>query len=65
MSVIRERVALYHVGSVSVPDRVALLVSCDRIVPGWIRNCAGWLAIVFRFADEIGGTGIAGNYCFG
>jgi hypothetical protein len=38
------------------------LAVCGRIVPGVNRICAGSLAIVFRFADEIGGIVFAVYY---
>jgi len=58
MPVSRERVALYSVASCGV-------WRCWYCVPGWNRICAVSLAIVFACDDEIGGIGIAGNYCFG
>ena len=54
--------ALYHVGSVSVSDRVALLVSCDMIACRACRIMSDRVAIVFRVDAEIGGTGIVRHY---
>ena len=42
---------------VSIDWLTGWLALCDMIEPGWIRNCAGWLAIVFawvmRLADLV------------